>query len=96
MDIEDKNYFLFDCRNYIKPGDEVIFNSMAACPTVDYLLRRDEISYSGKVIEVYENYVIVKLLNTTECANRWDITAVNNKKLRNQAGYFQGLERITT
>lgn len=83
-----RNDFCFDCREYIKPGDLIQFDSMFACPTADNVARHESIVSCGTVVAVYESFVIVKLRKIVEGVNRWNIRTVNNRKVSGKGGCF--------
>lgn len=83
---------LFDCRNYIKPGDTIFFKSMWACDGADDSARRNPVDAYGTAVRIHREYIWVKLRKTTECVNRWDIIKVNRTEVRE--GCFKNLEDI--
>jgi hypothetical protein len=63
----------FDCRRYIKPGDAVKFHHD----------NKDNELSDGifSVLEVYEQFVVLKGNRTNITVNRWDIESVNGYKI---------------
>lgn len=63
-----------DCRNHIKPGDLIVYDSIDS--TVYYGTAR------GRCIRAYRDYIVVKLNVVEDTVNRWDIKSVNGLPYR--------------
>lgn len=84
-----RNWWLFDCRRYVRPGDVITFTSSWHCNETQDATGVLLTPCKAIVSAVYERYVMVRLKRMTECVNRWDIQAVNG--LRIHGGCFAGL-----
>ena len=71
----------FDLRRFVKPGDEIQYESEWKCDKAAEVQRRDPIIHTAKVVEVYPRFCFVQLKQVKEGVNRWDIRSVNGHPL---------------
>ena len=76
--------YYFDCRRYVRPGD-IITYCMGGKDT-------ENVKGQGKVLRVYEQFVVLAGRYTNITVNRWSITAFNNHAM--QGGCFKNFEPI--
>lgn len=66
-------------KDVICPGDLVSYGSTKAAYSLDDIGRSlgAEIPCTARVVAVYRDFVITQLRVVQDCANRWNIKAVN-------------------
>jgi hypothetical protein len=74
----------FDCRRYLKQGDVVNY----------YIEAKEADIYNGrlKVKKAYKYFVVLSGKHTDVWINRWDILAVNGKKI--EGGCFKNIPSL--
>ena len=66
-------------QHVIYPGDLISYGSTKAAYSLDDIGRSlsTEIPCTARVIAVYRDFVVTQLRTVQDCANRWNIEAVN-------------------
>lgn len=79
----------YDLRHYIRPGDEITYESMKDCRSVTELQRHEPIIVTHRVVSVYRDFCITQLGKGLDGANRWNIRKLNGRdfELRKEAVY---------
>lgn len=83
------NKRMFDCREWIKPGDVIEFDSMMCSEFGKSTGKCQSVKARGRVTKVYEQFIRVSLRYVEETVNRWDISKVNGHPVAN--GCFKNL-----
>lgn len=63
-----------DCRNHIKPGNWITFDSFESTASIG--------TSFGRCIRVHRQFIVVKRKIVEETVNRWDIQSVNGQTYR--------------
>jgi hypothetical protein len=58
-----------DCRNHIKPGNWITFDSFESTVSIG--------TSFGRCVRVHRQFIVVKRKVVEETVNRWDIQSVN-------------------